>query len=133
MDLFQTHLSAFSRGDGTLDRQVSTVLDAVEGCEQALLAGDFNSLPVGVDPKTLGEAAVLYPERDTPIRPLVEALESVMTPEPTYVPFGSNRADRTIDYGFARGIQVHEARVLPSGAPWSDHLPLKISWTASPR
>lgn len=128
LDLFQTHLSAFSRGDGTLHDQVRTVLDAVLPCERALLAGDFNCLPVGVDPASLGEAKVLYEADDTPIRPLFEQLDSMIEPaQPSYVPYGSNLPDRTIDYGFSRGLQVLEANTLPEGARWSDHLPLEFS------
>lgn len=132
LDLFQTHLSAFSRGDGTLDRQVEAVLQAVGAHPGVLLAGDFNCLPPGVDPSELGEAAVLYAERRTPIAPLYEALDAVFEDPGTYVPYGSNRADRTIDHAFVRGVEVLEAEVLPEGAAWSDHLPLRMVLRVSP-
>lgn len=125
--LFQTHLSAFSRGDGTLDRQVERVVTEVGAASPALLVGDFNCLPPGVDPAALGEAAVLYAEERTPIEPLYQVLDPALDPSPpTYVPFGSNRADRTIDHAFTRGLEVLEAEVLPAGAEVSDHLPLKL-------
>ena len=65
---------------------------------------------------------------DTPIRPLVEQLDNVFSPpQPSYVPYGSNLPDRTIDYGFSRGIEVLRAHTLPEGAQWSDHLPLEFT------
>jgi endonuclease/exonuclease/phosphatase family metal-dependent hydrolase len=44
----------------------------------------------------------------------------------TYVPWGSNRPDRTIDYAFGRGITVHSASTIAAGAAWSDHLPIRL-------
>jgi endonuclease/exonuclease/phosphatase family metal-dependent hydrolase len=140
--LFHTHLSAFSRGDGTLARQVRTVLRTVT--EQVgttggagLLVGDFNSLPPGDDPARLGEAAVLYAEARTPIRPLWDALDVAFPSnrDPanhTYVPWGSNRADRTIDYAFARGLSVADSRVIAAGAAFSDHLPIVLDLAIPP-
>lgn len=133
LHVFLTHLSAFSRGDGTLDRQVDTLVREAAGTAgPLLLAGDLNSLPLGDDPARLGAAASLYPEARTPIAPLYQALEPVHAPsgpgEPardgTYVPWGSNRPDRTIDYLFGRSLSVDRVEVLQEGAAWSDHLPI---------
>lgn len=132
-DLFQTHLSAFSRGDGTLSRQVDQVLAQVTNSRSGLLAGDFNSLPPGDDPKRLGLAQVLYSDSRTPVQPLLESLTPVFPPPDapletvrTYVPWGSDRADRTLDYVMGRGpLTIHESTVLAEGAAWSDHLPLR--------
>ena len=62
-----------------------------------------------------------------PIAPLYERFEPAFaTPPATYVPYGSNRADRTIDHAFLRGVEVLEAEVLEAGAAFSDHLPLRL-------
>lgn len=133
--LFHTHLSAFSRGDGTLAKQVGTVMRRMgDTAGPALLAGDLNSLPPSDDPVRLGFAKELYGEAHTPIRPLWDGLDVLFPPvRPdgrvgpeghTYVPYGSNVADRTIDYAFGRGIRVLESRAEPAGAAFSDHLPV---------
>ena len=135
LTLFHTHLSAFSRGDGTLGRQVETVLNAVTDRHPAgtpaLLVGDFNSLPPGDHPSRLGQASVLYAEAHTPIQPLWDALDvafpRTLGPEShTYVPWGSNRPDRTIDYAFSQGLAVHASAVDRAGAAVSDHLPIVL-------
>jgi endonuclease/exonuclease/phosphatase family metal-dependent hydrolase len=133
LQLFLTHLSAFSRGDGTLARQVRTLVDRTAAAAgPCLLAGDLNSLPPGDSPARLGGAEVLYSESATPIQPLFDALTPISPPpdallDPayrSYVPYGSNRADRTIDYVFGRGISADRVRTVVEGAEWSDHLPI---------
>lgn len=130
LTLFQTHLSAFSLGDGTLARQVSTVLEHVDRAPGAsLLVGDFNSLPPGDDPRRLGDAAALYEESTTPVQPLYDALDVLFPPTSpvnTYVPWGSMRADRTIDYAFGRELDAADVRVVAGAARWSDHLPVVL-------
>ncbi|MCB9691729.1 MAG: endonuclease/exonuclease/phosphatase family protein [Alphaproteobacteria bacterium] len=127
--LFHTHLSAFSRGDGTLEQQVRTVVDEVGRTRgPALLVGDLNSLPPGDPPSRLGASSVLYAER-TPIEPLYDALDPLFPPAGgggTYVPWGSNLPDRTIDYVFGREVLADRAVALASGAAWSDHLPIQV-------
>lgn len=131
LQLLVTHLSAFSRGDGTLARQVDTLLrTAARTNGPLLLAGDLNSLPPGDDPARLGRAAVLYDRGTTPVAPLFDGL-TPLAPHPpldpsfrSYVPWGSNRPDRTIDYLFGRGITAERVQVDPRGAAWSDHLPI---------
>lgn len=132
LSVFLTHLSAFSRGDGTLARQVQTVLRSVGTGGPMLLAGDLNSLPPGDVSGRLGAAASLYDAGQTPIQPLFDGLEPVCPPPGdvlnpdyrSYVPYGSNVPDRTIDYVFGRGLTVDRVRVVPEGAAWSDHLPI---------
>ena len=55
--LLHTHLSAFSRGDGTVPRQVATLRQCAARARRDghgwLLAGDFNALPPGIDPSGL--------------------------------------------------------------------------------
>ena len=69
--LFNTHLSAFSYGDGTVERQVSRLRELVGGKDSFLLAGDLNSLTPFEDASTLAkDEAALYPESNTPAAPL---------------------------------------------------------------
>ena len=82
LQVYHTHLSAFSRGDGTLEKQVGTLLREVGATVgPAVLAGDLNSLPPGDGPGRLGEAARLYADDGTPIAPLFAHLEPV-SPRP---------------------------------------------------
>lgn len=137
LDLFTTHLSAFSRGDGTLDKQVQTVLGATSASPRMLLTGDFNCLPPDDPPQRLGYASALYADDHNPIRPLFDALDPLCPPEGallddpfrSYVPWGSDRPDRTIDYVLGRALHVHEVRVDPEGARFSDHLPSIVDFS----
>lgn len=134
-----THLSAFSKGDGTLSAQVEQLLAHLQLLDTQgipwVLVGDFNALPPGDDAARLGAGAVDYPESDTPIAPLyarytaVPPLSEATRPEwRTYQPFGAPAPDRTLDYAFVSDqIEVLRARVVQEGAPWSDHLPLAIT------
>ena len=70
--LFNTHLSAFSYGDGTVERQVSRLRELVEG-KEFLLAGDLNSLTPYENAASLAkDEAALYPESNTPAAPLYD-------------------------------------------------------------
>lgn len=145
LTLLDTHLSAFSYGDGTLARQVGVVGDLADRLEGQggswLLAGDFNALPPGDDPARLGEDGALYPEVETPLRPLFERHRTPLAPaayldpaQRTWVPWGANRPDRTIDYVFhGSAVDVAGFRVVPAGARWSDHLPLAMEARVRPR
>ena len=69
--LFNTHLSAFSYGDGTVERQVSRLRELVSGKDSFLLAGDLNSLTPYENAASLAkDEAALYPESNTPAAPL---------------------------------------------------------------
>lgn len=134
--LFNTHLSAFSHGDGTLDKQMAALDAAMTRAELAeepwLLGGDLNALPPGDDPARLGDEAVEYSEVVTPVQRLFDRFSSLVTPkmfaeEPerwrTYQKFGAPGPDRTLDYLFVgRAVQAVGTAVLPDEA--SDHLPL---------
>lgn len=133
--LFDTHLSAFSRGDGTLERQVAMLRAHAESAEAQgtpwILAGDLNMLPPDDDPTRVSSEVEAYGS-PSPVIPLYEQFR---TPFPrgdvdalrTYVPWGSTVPDRTIDYVF-HGAQVEASglRVLRDTYPLSDHLPFVI-------
>lgn len=126
-----THLSAFSFGDGTLDRQVSALAAWMESHppEQPwILAGDFNLLPPGDDPSRLNLSRTLYsPDAENPLRQLIPRFQTAHPlPGPgTYLPHGAAEADRTIDYLFYGGpLEVVASGVLSADNDISDHLPL---------
>lgn len=134
--VMNTHLSAFSYGDGTLNRQMDQLGDHMAQAEASgspwILAGDLNALPPGDDPSRLGDDAVWYAD-DTPVAPLL-ARYSIAAPvqdlltDPslrTYQPWGGT-PDRTLDYMFyGGGLELVSYRVLQQeGADISDHLPV---------
>lgn len=131
-----THLSAFSRGDGTLGRQVAVLRAWMEARERAgdafVLGGDLNLLPPGDDPTRLGADAVEYADRPNPIEALIPRFRSVIAPdrlrEPanaTYLPWGAERADRVLDYVFVSDdVEVVEAAPRQRPDPISDHHPV---------
>lgn len=138
--VLNTHLSAFSRGDGTLPAQVEVITGRLQELESQqrpwVLVGDLNMLPPGDDPSRLGDDSELYADHDPPILPLFEmgdtALRVVHRPSypgdiGTYLPSGSDTADRTLDYVFvSEGVEVVSARVLRNRNEISDHLPLLV-------
>lgn len=133
-----THLSAFSNGDGTLNKQVAQLKNWMRNQspdQPWILAGDFNLLPPKDDPKRLGEDAALYADAINPILELIPefkvAFPNSLAPESnTYIPFAANQPDRKIDYIFYGGpIELHEAIVLTEAMEISDHLPLKITFS----
>jgi endonuclease/exonuclease/phosphatase family metal-dependent hydrolase len=139
--LFHTHLSAFSRGDGTLPRQVDVICEhlATADADGApwLLAGDFNALPPGDDPARLGVDAALYAEARTPVAPLFERWIPAVSidrhaSEPerwrTWLPHGDAVAERAIDHVFvSRDVEVVDVRVLADDHDVSDHLPILVT------
>lgn len=128
-----THLSAFSFGDGTLDDQVAE-LEAWMGSHAPdqpwILAGDLNLLPPGDDPARLQLSRQLYSSPDdNPLRRLIPRFKTahdVRGAGPkTYLPHGASEATRTIDYIFYGGpLTCTEASVLQRHSSLSDHLPL---------
>ncbi|MDP2315371.1 MAG: endonuclease/exonuclease/phosphatase family protein [Pseudomonadota bacterium] len=136
LHLAVTHLSAFSRGDGTLVRQVEALRSWMEARERAgepfVLGGDLNLLPPGDDPRRLGAEAVEYTDHPNPIERLIPRFRSAVAPErlldprnATYLPWGAVAADRVLDYLFVSdGIDVIEAGPLSRPCPISDHHPL---------
>lgn len=126
-----THLSAFSRGDGTMARQVRQVASWLEQ-GPGLMGGDFNLLPIGDDPARLEVEADLYADAENPLALLADPFASVPARsswlEPgwrTYLPFGHAVPDRLLDYCFyTPEVEVLEARVVTEASALSDHLPL---------
>ena len=132
-----THLSAFSKGDGTLDKQMATLDAAATAAEKQampwLLVGDLNALPPGDDPSRLGADAVEYAEAVTPAQRLFDRHTSVIPAERfarepeafrTYLPFGADTPDRTLDYAFiGREVKLLGVEVVPV-TTLSDHMPL---------
>lgn len=141
MRAFDLHLSAFSRGDGTLARQLAVVASRLDECDRDgvpfLLGGDFNALPPGDDPARLPDPE-LYAD-GWPIAPLFERWTSAVPlaahrAEPsgwrTWLPHGADVADRAIDHLFSsRTVQFSDVRVLGEAADASDHLPLVATFT----
>mmetsp|Transcript_29406 Transcript_29406/g.101674 ORF Transcript_29406/g.101674 Transcript_29406/m.101674 type:complete len:351 (-) Transcript_29406:811-1863(-) len=134
-----THLSAFSYADGTLERQVKMLDERIlpAAGSKWFLAGDFNSLTPFQKPSELKEAEerALYTD-SSPVAPLYARHKAAFSetdfrqPEPpyTYKAFTSKRADRTIDHAFVSPAatvlskQVHE----PQTDYLSDHQPLEV-------
>lgn len=133
-----THLSAFSRGDGTLERQVAVLSEwmaARPAGQPWVLAGDFNLLPPGDDPSRLGKDAGLYADSVNPVARLLQEQREVfsdpLAPESrTYLPFGADEPDRKIDYLFVGGpLNLRSARVAMEYGSLSDHLPIVVTFT----
>ena len=135
--VLNTHLSAFGYGDGTVERQVAVLTARLGQLDDEatpwVLAGDLNALPPGDEANRLGSEADQYPEPVTPVAPLFARWTSAV-PEAalargegrTYVPWGSSRADRTLDYAFLNRVRCRRWEVVADGAQWSDHLPLVV-------
>jgi endonuclease/exonuclease/phosphatase family metal-dependent hydrolase len=120
-----THLSAFTKGDDTLVRQVAAVAEWMESRPKPwILAGDFNLLPPGDDPARLPDA-VEYSHETNPMERLIPRFRSALPPDAyTYQPFGG-RPDRVLDYVFVSDdVEVLSAEAAPSDL--SDHLPLRV-------
>lgn len=134
-----THLAAFSRGDGTLARQVAVLAGWMEARERAgdafVLGGDLNLLPPGDDPRRLGADAIEYGDSPNPVEALIPRFRSVIPPErlldpgnATYLPWGAVAADRVLDYLFvSEGIEVLSAGPVSRPDPVSDHHPLQAT------
>lgn len=139
--VINTHLSAFSGGDGTLGRQVDALLGLVDPKESSwLLAGDFNCLSPLEDPNLLKEEADLYPKDHTDVQPLYDkcnpAFASSDLLQPTYKPYHAELPDRTIDHLFASpDVRYDKVRVVETTKNdrrfLSDHQPLLVDVTTS--
>jgi endonuclease/exonuclease/phosphatase family metal-dependent hydrolase len=136
---FNTHLSAFSKGDGTLDRQLKVLDEHMNVADAAgspwILAGDLNALPPGDSRDRLGDDAIWYAEL-SPIQRLFDRYTHPVSsrlysdePEPwrTYLPPSSDRPDRTLDYLFhGDQVQTLSYSVIQNkkASTTSDHLPI---------
>ncbi len=141
--LLDTHLSAFSFGDGTLDKQVAKLLQLGMQLEKQgfpwVLSGDFNLLPPGDNPERLGKDAQYYSEKHNPIEILYKTFTPALTIEQydknrskynTYLPFGAKKTDRWIDHTFVgQKVKVLNYQPLQKYSNISDHLPIVIDIT----
>lgn len=130
--LGNTHLSAFSRGDGTLGHQVAVLQAWMVEDTRWLLAGDMNLLPPGDTPARLGGTESSYADDPNPalgLKPEVHDVargDLLAESERTYVPFGAAEPDRKIDYLLSGdGLELVEHEVLRSPIELSDHLPIR--------
>ena len=130
--LLNTHLSAFSFGDGTVQKQVAKLRDLTKTSKQFLLAGDLNSLTPHEDAAALAkDEAALYPETATPAAPLyvdfriVPLWRNSEERRATYKPWTSPAPDRTIDHAFASpGASFSGGGVAATDGYLSDHQPV---------
>ena len=134
-----THLSAFSFGDGTLERQIGQLKDWMDARPEGqpwILAGDLNLLPPGDDKMRLENERDLYADSNNPVDVLFEAgfheiFQDPLAPENrTYLSYGTSEPDRKIDYVFIGGpIHLLEAQVIRGEAlEISDHLPIRAKF-----
>jgi len=130
-----THLSAFSFGDGTLQKQVDQLDEwmASHPPDQPwILAGDLNLLPPGDTPQRLEKNSDLYADSENPISTLIPKyntafIDQLDAANRTYLPFGNERPDRKIDYLFFGGpLKRIESKVLIENSDLSDHLPVWV-------
>ena len=126
-----THLSAFSRGDGTLGHQVGVLQGWIGQGDSWILAGDMNMLPPGDDPARLEDSESSYSDDPNPVLGLqperydVDRADLLSPNARTYLPFGADEPDRKIDYLLAsEDLELVEHRVLREARELSDHLPI---------
>lgn len=152
--ILHTHLSAFTKGDGTVEAQVATLRSLIaDAGPRWMLAGDFNALPPGVKATGLtGQAALEYPaaldEVPSPIAPLfdiaISAIPLTVLTDPhrraehlTCKYFGCSTAEVTLDYLFLAPAAwaVEQARVARDARWPSDHAPIvaRLRSTLQPR
>ncbi len=138
LTLINTHLSAFSRGDGTLDRQVATLQGLLAGNGGPwVLAGDMNALPPGDTASRLPDPEE-YPEAVTPITPLLawrstwDAGAFAAHPKRfyTYLPPGADAPDRTLDWVIYDGPRLLSWEIPDQFDALSDHRPIvaRFGW-----
>lgn len=144
--LLNTHLSAFSYGDGTLERQVAVISKRLDQLNARgfpwILAGDFNMLPPGESAKRLGAEAKYYAGAKSPLHKLTQRHRTAVSAEAyrkdpsayfTYIKYGAKKPDRRIDYIFVSpNIEVHGIKVVHQPSYSSDHLPLLLTASIKP-
>ncbi len=144
--LLNTHLSAFSHGDGTLSRQVDVIMARLKRLDEGgypwILAGDFNMLPPGESGRRLGDEAKYYSGARSPMARLFRRYRTAVSAKAyaadpsrhyTYIKFGAKEPDRRIDYIFVSAmVRVFDVRVLHPHPYPSDHLPLLLIASVSP-
>lgn len=138
--LFDTHFSAFSKGDGTMAKQVAKFTNLLKSADKGkdvwLAAGDLNLLPPGDNPKRLGSDGAYYADGKNPIESLFKDFRSAVSTKQynaskavynTYLPYGKSKADRWIDHVFlSKQLKLLSYKVLSQHHAISDHLPIMI-------
>ncbi len=139
--VYNTHLSAFSQGTDTLEKQIDKIKDLLIKSSEAghkwLLGGDFNLLPDKKAYISLGSNEQKYYNINSEIKILTEVFRSFPSKENaeslnpkwfTHFPNNPeiNAPDRIIDYLFySNQLQLIESRVRQKDTlTISDHLPL---------
>ena len=140
MHVFNTHFSAFSRGDGTMVKQVARFLALVQEADKAghpwVAAGDLNLIPPGDDPARFAEGPEFYNFAANPIEPLFEHLPSALplddyraNPDAynTFIEYGASKTNRWLDYVFASDRFAVSSYLVPQEhSDISDHLPVVV-------
>ncbi len=144
--LLNTHLSAFSKGTDTLERQVTQINQRLHSLNKTqtpwVLAGDFNLLPPNAYPLLAQEQRLNY-DQQSAIETLYQqhlAVPSLANTQSeqrkawfTYAPNSSSSRDpdRTIDYYFySPNLSVQNAFVEQAQSlTLSDHMPVIASFT----
>ena len=129
--LGNTHLSAFSDGDGTLSHQVGVLEAWVAQDESWVLAGDMNMLPPGDDRGRLPDGGAAYADDPNPMERLqpdrydVARGDLLNEQARTYLPFGAEEPLKKIDYLLSSDrLELVEQSVLREASELSDHLPI---------
>jgi endonuclease/exonuclease/phosphatase family metal-dependent hydrolase len=130
-----THLSAFSYGDGTLHKQVKEIEEWIQKRPvhaRWIVAGDFNLLPLGDKPeRLLTPGHYNHPEKN-PLKKLLPKYKAVFSDaleHRSYMPFSHQNPDRKIDYIlYSDGLHADESCVH-SDVHLSDHLPLSVRFS----
>ncbi len=131
LSVHNVHLSAFSKGDGTLERQLAAI-EAALPARSWVVAGDFNALPPGDDAARLGLDAADYPEVRGPLtRWYDRGWGAISDPDApkwrTWLPYGSNIPERMLDHVFVSpDLEVTSVEVLRLDPCPSDHLPIRV-------
>ena len=134
--LGNTHLSAFSGGDGTLNKQITQIeawIESIPDGQPWILAGDFNLLPPGDPASRLGKTPNCTPMLKTPLKELTQkykhAFPGCFPHQHVHTCLLAQASQRKIDYIFYGGsIEIQSATVLRKASAISDHLPLEISF-----
>lgn len=144
--ILNTHLSAFSKGTGTLERQIKQIDERLISLNDSktpwIIAGDFNLLPPNIYSQ-LTEKQRHYHEKNSAIETLyqhhlaIPNFDNTQSDQRqswfTYFPNGAhiNLPDRTIDYYFySSQLSAHSAFVEQNKSlTLSDHMPIIASFT----
>lgn len=136
-----SHLSAFSKGDGTLIEQLGVLqrwMDERPAGQAWILGADLNAPPPDDDLERLGGHAVSYRGSRPAMQALLESHKTVFAEHlapaaRTWLPYGQAMADRKIDWLFFGGpIELLQARVGEEFHELSDHLPLIAEFRIQP-